>query len=95
MAVLESNFTLKLYRIGEPKVYLGDNVGKLLYGDRSFAWTMRSDSYAKEVIKNMKKRLKEDGLDYNKKLSNIKYSPNNPFSPVDYGPELDTSMECN
>ena len=58
MAVLESNCTVKLYIIGEPKVYLGDNVGKLLY---------------------------DDG----------KYSPNNPFSTVDYGPELDTSMECN
>ena len=56
---------------------------------------MIHDSYAKEEINNANKRLKEDGLEYNNKMSDINYSPNNPFSSVDYRPELDTSMECN
>ena len=56
---------------------------------------MISDSYVKEAINNVKKRLKEDGLEYNKKLYEVNYSPNNPFSPVDYRLELNTSMECN
>ena len=45
---------------------------------------MISDSYFKEAIKNVKKGLKEYGLGYNKKLSGVNYSPQNPFSSVDY-----------
>ena len=60
MAMLEINYTVKTSMIGEPKVYLGADVGKLLYGDVSYAWTMISDSYVKEMIKNANKRLKED-----------------------------------
>ena len=95
MAMLESKYTVKPSSIEEPKVYLGADVGKVLYGDGSYDWTMICDSYAKEEINNAKKRLKEDGLEYNNKMSDINYSPNNPFSSVDYRPELDTSMECN
>ena len=61
MDLLESKYTVKPSSIGDPKVYLGDNVVKLLYGDGSYAWTMSSDLYVKEVINNVKKRLKEDG----------------------------------
>ena len=43
----------------------------------------------------MKKRLKEDGLKYNKKFPDVKYLPKNPFSAVDYRIKLYTSMECN
>ena len=56
---------------------------------------MSSDSYVKEAIKNVKKRLKENGLEYNKNLSDIKYLAKNPFESVEYRPKLDTSMECN
>ena len=56
---------------------------------------MSSDLYVKESIKNVKKRPKEDGLEYNKKLYDVNYSPNNPFSSVDYMTELDTSRKCN
>ena len=56
---------------------------------------MISDSYVKEDINTVKKRLKEYGLEYNKKLSDVNYFPKNSFSTVDYRPELDTSMEWN
>ena len=44
---------------------------------------MSSDLYVKEAINNVKKMLKEDGLAYNKKFSDVNYSPKNPFSSVD------------
>ena len=53
---------------------------------------MRSDSYVKEEINNLKKRLKEDGMEYNKKLSDINYYLKNTFLSVDYIPELYKSM---
>ena len=43
----------------------------------------------------MKKSFKEDGLEYIKKISDVNYYLNNPFSLVYYRPEIDTSMECN
>ena len=55
---------------------------------------MSSDLYVEEAIKNVEKRLKEDGLKYNKNIYDLNYSTNNPFSSVDYRPELDTFMEC-
>ena len=47
---------------------------------------MSSDSYVKEVINNVKKRLKEDGLEYNKKLSDVNYFLKNPISSLEYMP---------
>ena len=47
MAMLESKYTVKLSSIGYPKVYIGADVGKLLYGDGSYVWRMKSDSYVK------------------------------------------------
>ena len=57
MAVLESKYKVKTSSIGEAKVYLEADAGKLLYGDSSYTWTMISDSYVKEAINNVKKRL--------------------------------------
>ena len=47
MAMLEIKYTVKPYSIGDPKVYLGDNVGKVLYGDGYYALTMRYYLYVK------------------------------------------------
>ena len=58
MAMLESKYMVKPSSIVYPKSNLGDNVGKVLYGDSSYACTMSSDSYVKEAINNVKKRLK-------------------------------------
>jgi hypothetical protein len=95
MDMLEEKYTVKPSSIGEPKVYLGADISKAYYPDGSYAWIMSSDSYVKEAVKNVKKRMKEEGGEYNKKLSDVNYSPKNPYSAVDYRPELDTSSECN
>ena len=79
MEILESKYTLKPSSIGQTKVYLRADVVKVLYGDGSFSWEMSSDSYSKEAIMNVNKRIKEDGLEYNKKLSGVNYLPENPF----------------
>ena len=79
MYMLESNHTVKPSSSGDSKVYLGAYVGKLLYGDDSYAWTMSSDSYVKEAINNVNNRIKEDGLEYNKKISDVKYFMKNPL----------------
>ena len=92
---LESKFTVKTSNIGEPKVYLGSNFGKVLYVNGYFAWTVSYDLYVKEAIKNVNKRLKEYYLEYNNKLSDVNFMPNKPFWSVYYRPELDTSMQCN
>ena len=62
MAMLESKYKVKIFIIGEPKIYLGADVEKVLYVDGSYAWTMSSDYYVKEARKNVKKNLKEDCL---------------------------------
>ena len=55
----ESKYTLKSSSIGDPKVYLGANVVKLLYGNDYYDWTMISDLYVQAAIKNMKKISQE------------------------------------
>ena len=79
MAMLESNYMVKPSSIGEPNFYLGANVRKVIYGDDSYTWNMIYDSYVKESIKNVKKRNKEDGLEYNNNISEVNCSPQNPF----------------
>ena len=80
MAMLESKYTLKPSSIGYPKVYIRADVRKILYGDGSYVCKMNSDSYVKEGINNVNKRLKEYSLQYSKKLSDVTYFPNKPFS---------------
>ena len=53
-----------------------------------------SESYVKNVVKNVKARLNDDGLRFNSKLSSMEMSAKQPFSTIDYRPELDTSKEC-
>ena len=94
MDMLEEKFPVKPSSIEEPKLYLGANIGRVEYPDGSKAWTMSSDSYVKEAIRNVKQRLQEDGFRFNKKLSDINYSPESPYSTQAYRPELDLSVEC-
>ena len=94
MTMLESKFPVKPSSIEEPTIYLGANINKVYYPDGSYAWTMSSDSYVKEAVKNVKQRMQLDGYRFNKKLSDINYSPKQPFSSRDYRPELDLSIEC-
>ena len=57
MEMLDSKYTVKPSSIEEPKFYLVSGVGKVLYGDGYYAWAMSCNSYFKETIKNVKKRI--------------------------------------
>jgi hypothetical protein len=93
MAQVQSDFTVKKESIGPPDRYLGADTRKVNNGRSSF-WTMSSKSYLDKAIKNLKAKLKESGLEYNKKLSDPIYRPSQPFTTASYRPELDTSEEC-
>ena len=54
---------------------------------------MRLGSYVEEAIRNVNKRIKYENMEFSENLSDINYSPKNPFSAVKYKPELDTSDE--
>jgi hypothetical protein len=94
MEMVQGSFTVKPDSIEVPKSYLGADIGKVHYSDGSYAWTMGSETYVKKAIKNLKKRLEKDGVEFNKKLSDPSISAPQPFSAVNYRPELDTSAEC-
>ena len=42
----------------------------------------------------VKDRLKTEGWEFNKRLSDIRYSPQQPYSSQNYKPELETSTPC-
>ena len=94
MAQIQEDFTLKPSSIGTPKSYLGADINKVYHSDGTSSWTMGSETYVKKVIANIKKRLESEGLRFNKKLSDPAVSAPQPFSSVNYRPELDTSVEC-
>ena len=54
MTMIQEKFPVKQGSITEPKIYLGANIGKVSYPDGSVAWTMSSDSYVKEAVRNVK-----------------------------------------
>jgi hypothetical protein len=95
MTMLRDSYTVRENTIKEPDQYLGADISKVHFGDGTYAWTMGSASYIRNAVKNVKARLKEDGFQFNSKLSSVEYSTRQPFSSVEYRPELDTSTECN
>ena len=95
MEMIQQKFTVKPSSIEEPKSYLGADIKKVYYDDGSYGWTMGSETYVTHAIKNLKKRMESDGYEFNKKLSDFNISAPQPFSAVNYRPELDTSDECN
>ena len=94
MKMVQETFTVKPDSIKVPTSYLGAEIGKVVYSDGSYAWTMGAQGYVKKVVKNIKKRLSDDHLQFNRKLSDPAVSAPQPFSSVTYRPELDTSLEC-
>ena len=95
MNQIQETFKVKKDSIEEPKSYLGADISKVYYHDGSYAWSMGSESYLKKVIKNLKKKMTDDGISFKKKLSDPNISCPQPFSAVAYRPELDTSALCN
>ena len=55
---------------------------------------MGAETYTTQAIKNRKKRMQKEGFEYNKKLSDVNYSPQQPFSTLNHRPEVDVSDEC-
>ena len=80
--MLMEEYTVNHPSIGYPKLQLDADILKVYYGDGSYAWTTIFNSYVKEAIKNVKKRTKDDIMVFNKKISDINYSPKNQFSAV-------------
>ena len=95
MEMIKGKFTVKPESIIEPTSYLGADLSKVHFEDRSFAWLMGSANYVGKVVKNVKKALERDGFEFNRKLSDIRYSPKQPYTTASYCPEMDTSALCN
>ena len=55
---------------------------------------MGAETYTTQAINNLKKRMSKEGYEYNRKLSDVNYSPQQPFSTLKYRPEMDVSDEC-
>ena len=94
MAMFKDAFTVKPSSIGIPKRYLGADINKTFLNNHTEAWTMSAESYITEAVKNVKTRIAQDGLQFNRKLSDPLYSPKQGFTTASYRPELDVSAEC-
>jgi hypothetical protein len=88
-------FTIKPGSAGPPSVYLGANIQKLESRSQGECWGMSCEQYVRDAIKHVKDKLKKDGWEFNRKLSDTNYSPQQPFSTLNYRPELDSTMICN
>ena len=87
-------FTIKEGSAGPPKVYLGANIQKVPSRSGGSCWGMSCEQYTRDAIKHVKDKLKEEGWEFNRKLSDSRYSPQQPFTTQSYRPELDNSMVC-
>ena len=94
MSQIKESFTVKPASIEQPQKYLGADISKVYYADGSYGWTIGSETYITQAVNNLKKRMKQEGFEYNKKLSDVNYSPQQPFSTLNYRPEMDVSLEC-
>ena len=89
-------FKLKAGSVGPPKVYLGANCQQNPSRTPDVnCWGMSAEQYVRDAVKTVKTKLKKEGFEFNKKLSDPKYSPKQPFSNVNYCPELDVTEACN
>ena len=96
MDMIEQDFKIKEGSVGPPRVYLGANCQiNPSRTDGVDCWGMSAEQYCKEVVKNVKKKTQDNGYEYNKKLSDLQYSPKHPFSNMNYQPELDITEACN
>jgi hypothetical protein len=95
MDIIKSKYFVKPESIGPPKVYLGANIQLIPSRvDGKECWGASAEQYVRNAVNNVKAKMAEDGFRYNKKLSDVRYSPQQPFSAIKYRPELDTTLEC-
>ena len=84
MPMIEDQYTVKPGRIDIPKTYLGAGIYNNIYDDGSYSWSMGSESNVKKVVDNATKRLQEDYLEFNNKLSDKHCSCPQVFPSVSY-----------
>ena len=85
---LDQHFLLKPESRGKPKIYLGAEIGTYKFPedpDKTY-WTMGSQTYVKESVKNVEAHLQKDNRELKSKVS----SP----LPINYAPELDGTELC-
>ena len=92
--LINDKFKIKKGSAGPPTVYLGANIQQLPSRSNSTCWGMSCEQYVKDAVKTVKEKLKQDGWEFNKKLSDVRHSPQQPFSSLTYKPELDCSDIC-
>ena len=92
--LINQKFTIKKGSAGPPSIYLGANIQKLPSRTGGDCWGMSCEQYVKDAVKHVKTRLREEGYEFNKKLSDIRYLPQQPYSSLNYRPELEISEVC-
>ena len=92
--LINEKFTVKEGSAGPPTVYLGANIQKLPSRNGGECWGMSCEQYVRDAVKHVKDKLKQEGWEFNKKLSDPSHSPQQPFSTLHYKPELDASEPC-
>ena len=86
--MLDQRFLLKPESRGHPKVYLGADIGKWTFEetpDQQY-WSMGSQTYVKESIRNVENYLERKGKGLKQKVNTV--------LPNGYVPELDVSTVC-
>ena len=83
MDALGKLYLLREDACGEPKRYLGANVGKYQLPDGREVWSMSSNDYIKNAVKNLEETLALESM-------KLKGKADRPM-PSDYRPEIDVS----
>ena len=91
MKGIGEHFTIKDDKYGEPTAYLGANIERIQLDDGSWAWSMTSEHYVKNLIETVSDLLAEDGRELK---GTFKQKSHTGPLPVNYAPELDDTQEC-
>ena len=89
MKSLQEHFLIKKESIGEPKTYLGSDLRKYVNqaGEITY-WNIGSNTYVREATRIVDNLLNKSGI-------RVSGKGNQPFSALNYRPELDVSPFCN
>jgi Reverse transcriptase (RNA-dependent DNA polymerase) len=85
MDVIAKLYRLKEGSVGEPKRYLGANIGKMQTEDGRTVWYMSAESYIQAAVANIEEQLKNEGY------GNLRTRVPNPIR-VGYRPEVDVTQ---
>jgi hypothetical protein len=91
MKEIGRHFIIKDDKYGAPTTYLGANIEKIQLNDNSYAWSMTSKHYVKNLIETISDLLAEDGQELK---GTFKQKSHTGPLPVSYTPELDNTSHC-